>query len=121
MNAIRRLPLKIHEEFHRILLSALVSVIAACASNPPPPETHHDAFVEYWIGKTKAQAIVKLGKPTQQTSLSSGESTLLWDHPEAHCSQALHTNKDGTIDSGHNSCDTNPSQQPDARQLREVQ
>jgi hypothetical protein len=101
--------MKIHEEFHRILLAALVGVIAACASHPPLPETHHDAFVEHWIGKTKAHAIAELGQPTQQTSLSTAEATLLWDYSQDHCSIALHTNKDGTIESGHNSCDTKRS------------
>jgi hypothetical protein len=101
--------LKIHEKFHRILLATLMGLVAACASNAPTPETHHDAFVEHWVGKTKTHAIAELGQPTQQTSLSTGEATLLWDHPQDHCSIALHTNKDGKIESGHNSCDTKRS------------
>ena len=75
--------------------------------------------MEHWLGKTKAQSIAELGQPTQQTSLSTGESTLLWDQPKNHCSIALHTNKDGKIESGHNSCDTKRFDRPrdsDAKQ-----
>jgi hypothetical protein len=89
--------------------SCCIESLLDCIRLAPPPETHHDAFMEHWAGKTKAQAIAELGRPTQQTSLSTGESTLLWDHPKGHCSVALHTNKDGKIESGHNSCDTKRS------------
>ena len=102
----RPLACRLREHLHCIVLSAaLVTAFSACADKPPPPATHHDAFTEHWVGKTKAQAIGELGQPTQVSSLSTGESTLLWDYPKDHCSIALHTSKAGKVESGHNSCD----------------
>lgn len=83
----------------------LATLFVGCAATtPPPPKTHHDPFVEQWIGKSKQQLIAALGQPTMQDSLSTGESTLVWEKQGGKCRISFNTDRNGRVDSGNNRC-----------------
>lgn len=100
---------------HKIRLACVILLfmagmgIVGCGSSKVLPETHHEPSVEKWIGKTKQQLLQALGPPTQQLALSTGESTLLWEKKEG-CRISFNIDKQGRVDSGHDTCPTGASQ-----------
>lgn len=92
-----------------ILLSMAAMGLVGCGSSKVLPETHHEPSVEKWVGKTKQQLVQALGPPTQDLALSTGESTLLWEK-KAGCRISFNLDKQGRVDSGHDTCPTGASQ-----------
>lgn len=67
------------------------------------PSSHHDVVVERWVGKSKKQLIASMGPPTRETTLSSGESTLIWER-QSGCFITFHTDKHGMVEAGTDRC-----------------
>ena len=86
----------------KLLFFLSIFYMLGCTSQPLPA-THHDVGVEQWVGKSKKQLIASMGPPTRETSLSSGETTLVWER-KGGCYITFNTDKRGIVDSGHDRC-----------------
>ena len=95
----RELP---HPPGRKLLLCLALFFVLGCAAKALPP-SHHDVEVERWVGKSKKQLIASMGTPTREATLSSGESTLLWERKNG-CYISFNTNKAGIVESGHDKC-----------------
>ena len=95
----RELP---HPAGHKLLLFLALLGVIGCTEKALPP-SHHDVEVEQWVGKSKTQLIASMGTPTREATLSSGESTLLWERKNG-CYITFNTNKAGIVESGHDKC-----------------
>ena len=91
-----------HPAGHKILLFLAFLFVVSCTEKALPPG-HHDVEVERWVGKSKTQLIASMGTPTREATLSSGESTLLWERKNG-CYITFNTNKSGIVESGHDQC-----------------
>jgi hypothetical protein len=76
--------------------------VLGCTAQPVP-SSHHDVVVEQCVGKSKKQLLASMGKPTREISLSSGESTLVWER-EGGCYITFNTSRSGIVESGHDRC-----------------
>src|SRR2546426_3101063 len=95
----RELP---HRAGHKLLLYLALFGVIGCTEKALPP-SHHDVEVERWVGKSKTQLIASMGTPTREATLSSGESTLLWERKNG-CYITFNTNKAGIVESGNDHC-----------------
>jgi hypothetical protein len=86
----------------KLLLFLSIFYMLGCTAQPLPA-IHHDVVVEQWVGKSKKQLIASMGAPTRETSLSTGESTLVWER-KGGCYITFNTDKRGIVDSGHDRC-----------------
>jgi len=84
------------------LLLLLAFYVLGC-STQKIPVSHHDVAVERWVGKSKKQLIASMGPPTRETTLSSGESTLVWER-KGRCYITFNTGRAGIVESGHDRC-----------------
>jgi len=91
-----------HPVGHNLLLLLALLFVVGCTEKALPP-SHHDVEVERWVGKSKTQLIASMGTPTREATLSSGESTLLWERKNG-CYITFNTNKSGIVESGHDQC-----------------
>jgi hypothetical protein len=91
----------------RKVLLLLPAMFLLCCTSQPLPPSHHDVVVEGWVGKSKKQLIASMGTPTRETTLSSGESTLIWER-KGGCYITFNTDKAGIVESGHDRCTTSP-------------
>ncbi|HEY3196737.1 MAG TPA: hypothetical protein VGJ57_01895 [Nitrospirales bacterium] len=91
----------------KVLLLLPAIFLFCCTSNQPLPPSHHDVVVEGWVGKSKKQLIASMGPPTRETTLSSGESTLIWERKDG-CYITFNTDKAGIVESGHDRCTKPP-------------
>ena len=89
------------------ILLLLPAIFLLCCTSQPLPTSHHDVVVEGWVGKSKKQLIASMGPPTRETTLSSGESTLIWER-KTGCYITFNTDKAGIVESGHDRCTPSP-------------
>jgi hypothetical protein len=87
----------------RKFLLLLPCFFLLCCTPEPIPPSHHDVVVERWVGKSKKQLIASMGLPTRETTLSSGESTLIWER-KSGCYITFNTDRSGIVESGHDRC-----------------
>ena len=95
----RKIP---HPVGHKLLLWLALLFVVGCTEKALPP-SHHNVEVERWVGKSKTQLIASMGTPTREATLSSGESTLLWERKNG-CYITFNTNKSGIVESGNDHC-----------------
>ena len=91
-----------HPVGHKLLLFLALLGLIGCTEQALPP-SHHDVEVERWVGHSRTQLIASMGTPTREATLSSGESTLLWERTNG-CYITFHTNKAGIVESGYDKC-----------------
>jgi hypothetical protein len=87
----------------RKFLLLLPCFFLLCCTPEPIPPSHHDVVVERWVGKSKKQLIASMGPPTRETTLSSGEGTLIWER-KSGCYITFNTDRSGIVESGHDRC-----------------